>query len=70
VKRKLLLAFLRCVPKTVSGALFLLAATLFLLDHHYGEMTAGALALAAGAILTGGSHAWRVDRRALPRDSQ
>ena len=44
-------AFLRLLPRTVSGALLALAATLFLLDHRWTELTCGALALAAGAVL-------------------
>jgi hypothetical protein len=47
------------MPRTVSGALLCLATVLFLLDHNFSEYTWGALALAAGAFLTGG---W--DRRA------
>jgi hypothetical protein len=54
VKRKLLQTLRRLMPRTVSGGFLALAITLFLLDHHYGEMTLGALALAAGAILTKG----------------
>jgi hypothetical protein len=54
IKRALWLALLRLLPRTVSGALLLFAAVLFLIDHHFGEFTFGALALAAGAFLTGG----------------
>jgi hypothetical protein len=41
------------IPRTVSGGLLQLAAALFLLDHRWSELTWGALALAAGAFLTG-----------------
>lgn len=37
---------------TLSGSLLSLAAMLFLLDHRFTEMTWGALALAAGVLLT------------------
>jgi hypothetical protein len=47
----------------VSGGLLALATALFLLDHCWTELTWGALALAAGAFLTGGLS----ERKAHPR---
>ena len=43
----------RCLRRvTVSGGLLALAALLFALDHNFSQLTWGAIALAAGAILT------------------
>src|SRR5215472_14225203 len=53
IKRTLWLALRRLMPRTVSGGLLCLAAVLFLLDHRFTGLTWGALALAAGAVLTG-----------------
>ena len=46
----------RCLPRvTLSGSLLTLALVLFALDHTFGEMTWGALALTAGVLLIKGN---------------
>ncbi len=46
---------LRCLRRvTVSGALLSLSTVLFALDHRFSQLTWGAIALAAGALLTRG----------------
>lgn len=51
--RALRLTSLRCLRRvTVSGGLLALATLLFALDHRFGQLTWGAVTLAAGALLT------------------
>ncbi len=62
--RTLRAALLRWLPRmTVSGGLMALAAALFLLDHRWTDLTWGALALAAGAFLTGRQSGQTTDPR-------
>ena len=55
IARTLEAAALRCLRRmTVSDGLLALAAVLFLLDHRFSDLTWGAIALAAGALLIRG----------------